>query len=154
MRIRNRMWCFQNWFSNLFLKPIRPRAFTRGEAAEREQACGSGWNVSYLFARARSVRRLILSAQQRRMNRSCSHNQPWHYSWVAHIMEVSPDHTLNIHGLLLQFKHRSSYCRLSAVDLVLRRPFSRVFVYSSPLQFARSHFAGNNKSDCQKWERA
>lgn len=46
-------------------------------------------------------RRLILSAQRDHMNRFCSHNQPWHYSSVAHIMEVSPDHTLNIHVVLL-----------------------------------------------------
>lgn len=105
---------FRTDFSHLFSRALLVRArFTCAEAAEREQAGAPAWNDSYLFACSHSVRRLILSAQQQHMNRSCSHNQPWYYSSVAHIMEVSPDHTLNIHGLLLHFTHCNSDCLVS-----------------------------------------
>lgn len=71
------------------------------ERATHEQACCWRWIESYLFAYVRSAWRLFLTAKQYHMNCSCSHNQAWLYSSVAHIMEVSPDHTLNIHVLLV-----------------------------------------------------
>lgn len=127
-----------------------------GATAEQERACSSAWNDSYLFACTHSMRRLILSAQQKHMNHPCSHNQPWHYSSVAHIMEVSPDHTLNIHGLLLLFKHCNGSCPVSFVGSLQlwiscsANLLSRVFVFSSPQQCARR----NNKSVCHKYKRA
>lgn len=106
----------------MFSKQIFPICFPKPRSSVRVSVrggswagAGSAWNDSYLFACSHSMRRLILSAQRWHMNRSCSHNQPWYYSSVAHIMEVPPDHTLNIHGLLLHFTRCNSYCLVSSV---------------------------------------
>lgn len=93
----------------------------------------------------------FLSAQRWHVNRRCFHNQPWHYSSVAHIMEVSPDHTLNIHGMLLQFTHCNSHRLVSSAGWLQMWNSCSANVSlrcQSPRPFTSSHFTGNNKCNC------